>query len=136
MYNLYQDKSKDKVEKRTLSTASTRFSAKSEALELNSKDRKDDWIKRNIDTELATKLQEGTCDLSNAIHHQFRDYIPYANVYTRQYVPEKERVLINTLQYFKGHYIQEPYDSSSPSIQKSNYLRKQLKEKELHHPIR
>ena len=139
MYNLYQDKSKPKTkqEPRPVSTTSTANSAKEtkETKECNSNLRKEEWIKKNIGTNLAAQLADDPTTL-HVSQYQYRDYTPYANIYTRQYTPEKQAVLINTLTYFKGHYIKEPYNSNSPAIQKVNWLRKQERSKELHHPIR
>ena len=135
MYNIYKDKGKPKVKEcqRTISTTSTVHSAKSEGLEMQSNARKEEWIKKNVGTDLATKLNSN--EMQHVSQYQFRDYIPYSNIYTRKYSPEKQRVFINTLQYFKGHYIKEPYNSTSPTIQKQTWLRKPEKNKDLHHPI-
>ena len=95
-----------------------------------SSSRKLAWIQQNINSDVANALINGANPFTNIEQYQFREYTPYANIYLRKYMPEKERVLATSVKYFNGHYIKEPY-SNTPSIDHTCWTRKRMPQKEL-----
>jgi len=93
--------------------------------------RTNQWIRQNQGTKTEAVLAQGSTLLVHPEQHNFRDYSPMGSVYVRKYVPEKTRVLLTTTQYFHGHYIQEPFNTASPNIQKGRWLRPRNKPTEI-----
>jgi hypothetical protein len=126
MFNCYSMNAK---QQRKLS-APTINKNKNYVLEGISSSRKLAWIQQNIHSDVANALINGANPFINIEQHQFREYTPYANIYVRKYMPEKERVMATAVKYFNGHYVKEPY-CNTPSIDHSCWTRKRLPHKEL-----
>ena len=124
MFNTYMKKTPI-----TRTKSSTTFNHKSKILQTLSSSRKIDWVTQNIATKMADILLNGMDQ--QELGHQFREYTPYANIYTRKYIPEKERVLLNSIIYYNGHYLKEPYNNQAPNINNLAWIRPRKQNKDI-----
>jgi len=86
------------------------------------------WAEKNKDNAVSEILQKGTGCYIPETFYQFRNHSEKGNVYLRHYVPDKQRIIITTREYFQRNYIKEPYNPKEPNIRKDLWVRVKAKE--------